>query len=87
MDEPSAQAKVHVANTYSRVIKEIENLEQFYEAKVLAADSLFDTKVYKVRFGTDKVPVGPRGILMHPLGPDGTRFDGESESSDKSWCF
>jgi hypothetical protein len=87
MDELSREAKVHLSYNYKHVIREIENLEQFYEAKVLAADSLFDTKVYNVRFGTDKVPVGPRGILMHPLGPDGTRFDGESESSDKSWCF
>ena len=31
--------------------------------------------------------MGPRGILMHPLGPDGTRFDVESESSDSSWCY
>ena len=37
MDEPSAQAKVHVIDNYIHVIKEIENLERFYEAKVLAS--------------------------------------------------
>ena len=39
MDEASAQAKVHVTDTYIHVIKEIKNLEQFYEAKVLAVGS------------------------------------------------
>jgi len=32
MDDPSAQAKVHVTDTYTHVIKEIKNLEQFYKA-------------------------------------------------------
>ena len=36
MDEPIEQTKVHLTNNYSRVIKDIENLEQFYNAKVLA---------------------------------------------------
>ena len=54
---------------------------------VLAAGSILKPKVYKAKFGTNKVPVGPRGILMHPLGLDGTRLDGKSESSDGSWCY
>ena len=24
---------------------------------------------------------------MHPLGPDGTRLNGKSKSSDGSWCY
>ena len=54
MDEQSAQGKIHVANTYSRVIKEIENLELFYDAKVLAVSSgnIFDPAVFKVCSGT-----------------------------------
>ena len=61
MDEPSAQAKVHVTNTYIHVIKEIENLEQFYEAMVLAAGSIFDPAVYKVHFGSRPVPLDSEG--------------------------
>jgi hypothetical protein len=78
MDKQSAQGKIHVANTYSHVIKEIKNLERFYEAKVLAAGSTFDPAVFKVRFGTGKLPAGPNGTPMHPHGPDGTRLDSES---------
>jgi hypothetical protein len=39
MDKPSAKTKVHFAETYKRVIKDIENLEQFYDAKVVAISS------------------------------------------------
>ena len=39
MDEPSTHAKVHIIDNYIHVIKVIENLEQFYEAKVLAVGS------------------------------------------------
>ena len=85
MDELIAQGKIRAANTYSRVIKEIENLERFYEAKVLSAGSIFDPAVFKVLFGASKLPVGPDGTLEHPRGPDGTRLDGESDSSDGSW--
>ena len=85
MDKPSAQTKVNFTNRYRRVIKDIENLEQYYEAKVLAAGSIFDPAVFKVRYGTGKLPVGPNGTLMHPRGPDGSRLDGESDNSDGSW--
>ena len=84
MDEPSAQAKVHVTNTYIHVIKEIKNLEQFYKAKVLASGSIFDAKVYKVRFGFKPIPLGPDGQKLHPRGPDGSRLDDETSSSDGS---
>ena len=85
MDKQSAQGKIHVANTYSRVIKEIKNLEPFYESKVLADGSPFNPVAFKVRFGTGKLPVGSNGTLMHPHGPDGTRLDGKSNSSDGIW--
>ena len=87
MDEPSAHAKVHVTDTSIHVIKEIENLEQFYEAKVLASDSIFDPVVYKVRFGSRPVPLDSEGQKVHPRGPDGSRMDGESNSSDGSYRY
>ena len=87
MDKPSAQAKVHVTDTYIHVIKEIKNLEQFYEAKVLAAGSIFDPAVYKVRFGSRPVPLDSKGRKVHPRGPDGSNMDGESDSSDGSYIY
>ena len=86
MDEPRAKTRVHLADTYRQVIKDIENLERFYEAKVLAISSrnIFDPAVFKVCFGTGNLPVGPNGTLIHPRGPDGSRLDGESDSSDDS---
>ncbi len=87
MDKLSRDANFLSTFNYKRVIREIENLEQFYEAKVLAAGSIFDPKVYKARFGTGKIPVGSRGVLMHPPGPDGKRLDGESTSLDGSWMY
>ncbi len=87
MDEPSAQTQVNLSTTYSRVIKDIENLEQFYDAKVLAIcskpvsekpavtfetePSIFDPKVFKAKFGTGKLPMGQNGEMIHPRGPDG----------------
>jgi hypothetical protein len=101
MDEPSAQAQVQLSNNYSRVIKDIENLEQFYDARVLAVcskpvsekpsvtfetePSIFDPANFKAKYSTGKIPCGPNGELAHPVGPDGRRLDGESESSDGSW--
>ena len=87
MDEPSTQAQVQFSTNYSRVIKDIENLEQFYDAKVLAICSkpvskkpsvtfetelsIFDPTVFKAKFGTGKLPMGPNGEMIHPRGPDG----------------
>ena len=69
------------------MIIDIENLEQFYDAKVLAICSkpvskkpsvtfetelsIFDPKNFKAKFGTGKHPMGPNGEMMHPLDPDG----------------
>ena len=69
------------------MIKEIKNLEQFYEAKVLAAGSIFDPKICKVRFGSKPVPLDPNGQKLHPRGPDGSRMDGENSSSDGSYVY
>ncbi len=98
MDEPSAQAQVQLSTNYSRVIKDIENLEQFYDARVLAICSkpsvtfdpeplIFDPVNFKAKYGTAKIPCGPNGELAHPVGPEGTRLDGKSESSDDTVCF
>ena len=87
MDEPTAQAKVHLINNFIHVIKEIKNLEQFYEAKVLAAGSIFNSKTYLVRFGSKPVPLGPNGQKLHPHGPDGRRLDDETSSSDGIYLY
>ncbi len=87
MDEPSTQAQVQLSTNYSRVIKDIKNLEQFYVASVLAIcskpmskkpsvtfktePSIFDPANFKAKYGTGKIPWGPKGELMHPVGPDG----------------
>ena len=101
---PGAQAQVKLSTNYSRVIKDIEDLEQFYDARVLAIcskpvskkpsvtfdpePSIFDPVNFKAKYGTAKIPCGPNRELAHPVGPDGTRLDGESESSDDDGiCF
>ena len=67
MDEPSAQAKVHVIDSYTHVIKEIDNLEQFHEAKVLAVGSKNVSATFSVHFGSK--PTHPKqrshGILIN----------------------
>ena len=85
MDELASQAKVHIYSNYTHVIREIENLEKFYKAKVLAVGNTLDPRLFKAQFGTGKIPWGPKGIMMHPCGPDGTRLDGKSNSSDSSY--
>ena len=103
MDEPSTQAQVQVSTNYSRVIKDTENLEHFYDASVLAIcskhvskkpsvtfetePSIFDPANFKAKYGTGKIPWGPNRELVHPVGPDGRRLDGESESSDGSYLY
>ena len=49
MDKLSKDARVHLAFHYKQVIREIENLEVFYEAKVLAAGNILDPKVFKAK--------------------------------------
>ena len=52
MDKLCAQTQVHLSTNYRRVIKDIENLEQFYEAKVLAICSTTVSKKPAVSFGS-----------------------------------
>jgi len=80
MDEPSAQTQVHLSTNYSRVIKDIKNLEQFYDAKVLAIRSTPVSEKPTVSFGS-------KPTMMHPRGPDGRRLDDESESSEGSYLY
>ena len=87
MDELTFQAKVHIYSNYTHVIKEIENLEKFYEAKALAGGNFLNPRLFKAMFGTGKIPWGPKGVMMHPIGPYGTRLDGESKSSNGSWMY
>ena len=70
MDESSAHAKVHKFDRLIHVIKEIDNLEHFYYAKVLAAGSKVNSKTSLVLFGSKPVPLGPNGQKLHPWGPD-----------------
>jgi hypothetical protein len=75
MDEPSAQAQVQLSTNYSRVIKDIKNLEQFYDAKVLAIRSTTVSEKPTVSFG--QAPTLPK---PKPIGPYG-----DSSQSDGSW--
>ena len=52
MDEPSAHTRVHLTDTYRRVIKDIENRKKFYEAKVLAISSEIKSETTAVHFGS-----------------------------------
>jgi len=52
MDEPSEKARVHFADTYRRVIKDVENLEHFYKAKVLVIGSKRKSETSSVHFGS-----------------------------------
>jgi hypothetical protein len=66
MDELSAHTGVHLTDTYRRVIRDIENLEQFYEAKVLAISSGDKPETTSVHFGskpTHSPKRRSRGIL------------------------
>ena len=82
MDELAFQAKVHIYSNYTHVIREIENLEKYYGTKVLVSGNIFDPRYFKAKFGTGKIPWGPKGKKVHPRGPDGSRLDGKSDSSD-----
>ena len=85
MEKLASQAKIHLYSNYTHVIREIKNLEKFCKAKVLAAGKTLNPRFFKAQFGTGKIPWGPKGVMMHPRGPDGTRLDGKSNSSDRSW--
>ena len=82
MDKPSAQTQVHLSTTYRCVIKDIENLEQFYDAKVLAIGS---TNVSKKRPAVSFVskPTMPKQEQKPAYYKDGdTDFDGSD-----NWSF
>ena len=87
MDELDFQAQVHISSNYTHVIKEIKNLEKYYKVKVLTGDNFFDHRLFKAQLVTGKIPWGPKGVMMHPRGPDDSRLDGESDSSDGSWLY
>ena len=75
MVEPIAQTQVNFSTNYSRVIKDITNLEQFYDAKVLAICSTTVSKKQTVLFGSKPNMPKPK-----PIGPYG-----DSSESDGSW--
>ena len=77
MDEPSFQTQVQFSTNYSRVIKDIENLEQFYEASVLAIRSTTKSEKPTVSFGP--APTFPK---PKPIGPYG-----DSSESDGSYRY
>ena len=85
MDKPSAQTKVNFAETYKRVIKDIENLEKFYESKVLAIGSKSVSASPAFHFGSkptkpkEKKPWYPKYIYGR------TASDSSSSSDDRSW--
>jgi hypothetical protein len=84
MYEPSAQTKVHLTDTYRRVIKDIENPEQFYEAKVLAINSGDKPETTSVHFGSK--PTQPKEKKpWHPKYVYGQMASDSFSSSDGSW--
>ena len=80
MDKPSTQTQVHLSTNYSRVIKDIENLEQFYDAKVLAIRSTTMSEKRSVSFGsTLTLPKQERKIVN-------TMYGDSSESEGSYLC-
>ena len=73
MDKLSAQTQVHLSN-YRRVIKDIENLEQFHDAKVLAISSTVVSKKPAVSFGSTPSKTKPVDTMYS-----------NSSESDGSW--
>ena len=80
MDKQSAQTQVQFSTNYSRAIKDIKNLERFYDAKVLDICSTPVSKKPSVSFGS-------KPKILHPRGPDGRRLDDKSESSEGSYLY
>ena len=52
MDKPSAYAKAHKVELFKHVVKKIDNLERYYEAKVQAGGSKVIPKTLEVHFGS-----------------------------------
>jgi hypothetical protein len=86
MDEPSEKTKVHFAETYKHVIKDIENLEQFFDAKVLAIGSKRKSETTAVHFGSK--PTKDKAKKMKPWQVRGEPYmygDTSSDDTDGSW--
>ena len=84
MDELSAQTRVHLTDTYRRVIRDIENLEQFYEAKVLAIRSGDKPETTSVHFGSE--PTQPKEKKpWHLKYLYGQTASDSSSRSDRDW--
>jgi hypothetical protein len=84
MDELSAHTGVHLTDTYRRVIRDIENLEQFYEAKVLAISSGDKPETRPVHFGSE--PTQPKEKKpWHLKYLYGQTASDSSSSSNGSW--
>jgi hypothetical protein len=86
MDEPSAKTKVHFAETYKRVIKDIENLEQFFDAKVLAIGSKRKSETSSVHFGSE--PTKGKAKKLKPWQERGEPYIygfTSSDDTDGSW--
>ncbi len=81
IDEPSAQTKVHLTDTYRRVIRDIKNLEQFYEAKVLVISSGDKPETTSVHFGSkptqpkEKKPWHPKYVYGQTASDSSSRLD------------
>jgi len=78
MDKPSAQTQAHLSTTYRRVIKDIKNLEQFYDAKVLAICSTIVSKKPAVSFGSK---------LTMPKQKPVDNMYGDSSESEGSYLY
>ena len=52
MDKPSAHGRAHKVELFNHVVKEIENLESYYEAKVLAGGSTVNSTTTSVTWGS-----------------------------------
>ncbi len=89
MDEPSAQTQVQFSTNYSQVIKDIKNLEQFYDARVLAICSTTDSEKPTVSFGPvsmmpEQVKKPDTWMYSHPDSKslDGSWFPGRDDRPD-----
>ena len=93
MDELSAHTGVHLTDTYRRVIRDIENLEQFYEAKVLVISSGDKPETMSVHFGSkptqpnEKRPWHPKYLYVQTASDsssisDGSWFPGHDDVPD-----
>jgi hypothetical protein len=89
MDEPSAQTQAHLSTTYRQVVKDIKNLEQFYDAKVLAICSTNMSEKPAVSFGSEltmpkqeQKPACPMYGYPDSKSLDGSCFPGRDHMPD-----